>query len=152
MALGIYKLITGTSYSSYSSDGSGDSPISSLHDGRTTGDQTLQLFLRNDDLNVYYTNIVISCVQTDAGTEYLDNSTSGWGIKLRSGVSEPTQEEWDITDWNNQLSMSNIGTSTDGDTTTYAPFWYLIQHPAQIPADIVEVVKLRVEAIERAVV
>lgn len=152
MALGVYRLITGTSYALYSSDGSGDSPISTVHDGRTTSNQVVQLFLRNDDLNVYYTNIVLSCIQTDAGTNYLDDTTSGWGTKLRAGISEPTQEEWEITDWNNELSMSNIGTSSDGDTTTYASFWYFIRHPSQIPADIVEVVQLHVEAIERAVV
>ena len=150
MALAVYKRI-GASYLSYSSDGSGDSPISTLHDGRTTGIQVVQLFLRNDNASVYYTTITIRCTQPVSATDYLDN-TDGWGVKLRSGVSEPTQEEWAITDWNNTMTMANLGTVDDGDIATYAPFWYLIQSPSQIAAEVIETVELRVEAVERAVV
>lgn len=150
MALGLYKRLTGSTYALYSSDDSGDSPISTTHDGRTAGTTVIELFLRNNDPDVYYSSITLRCVQEDAGTEQLDGDT--WGVKLKYSVSEPTLPEWDLVDFNNTISLPNIGTSVLGDATTYLPIWYLIQHPGQIEANIEEGVKLRVEAIEGAVV
>lgn len=152
MGLDVYKKLTETTYALYSTDASGDSPVSTIHDGRVGDTVLTQLFLRNNDISQYFTNIVVSMVQDDGLTDELDGTSTGWGTKLLKSNIEPAKVEWDFTSFNNSITLSNIGTDALADTSTYQSFWLLVQCPPQEDPGVKRDMKVRVTYLERAVV
>ncbi len=151
MSLAVYKRLTETTYSVYSSDDTESSPVSTVHDGRVGDTVLTQLFVRNDNVAQYFTNIVVSMVQDDAGTDELDGTTTGWGVKLLKSNVEPAKVQWDFTSFNNSITLDNIGSASLGDTSTYQSFWLLVQCPPQEAPDVKKNLKVRVTFLENAV-
>jgi len=119
------------------------SPIATSHNGKTGDSSSVQLYIRNDDSAVYYTNIAIvpsDSVVSSAGSD-IDYEHTGWGVKLSNTSEEPSSAEWDALLWANSIATSDIGNFSVGDSVTYVPFWYLITCPpnsnAQTKTDIV---------------
>jgi hypothetical protein len=112
------------------------SPIDTVHDGKMGTTTSVLLYLRNNDSSKYYTNIRIFPTDLEETNSYSDvmYDETGWGVKLSAGGTEPSEAEWENIDWGNEIQMSNIGTSSVGNTTTYYPFWYLISSPPNLDA------------------
>ncbi len=118
-------------------------PLATIHDGRTGDTQTTQVYIRNDDTDLWFSNIIIRPIDLVDANPYGDIifTETGWGIKLSAGDDEPTQGEWEDIEWGEKIDMPDIGSDSLADTTTYYPFWYLITCPpntnAQVKTDIV---------------
>ena len=126
-----------------SSDGDLTNPVVSIHNGKTGDTLTTQLYLRNDDSSLWFSNILIKPLDLEGADPYGDviYNETGWGVKLSPGSDEPTSGEWEDILWGNEISMSNVASDGTPDTTTYYPFWRLETCPpnteAQIKVDIV---------------
>lgn len=119
-------------------------------DGRLGGPYERVVYIRNDDVSNYYTNIVLSYESTlynDIG-EFGD---SGWGIKYMYGERRPTEAEWDEVRSGEPLVLPDIGTTLAADTYTYHPFWIRVYCPGDKAAQIRENQLLRVSYYDRKV-
>jgi hypothetical protein len=129
-------------------------PVTTVHDGRTGDTQTVQLFIRNDDITKWFSNIEISSLDLVDANPYGDVyfSETGWGVKLSSSELEPNEDEWTDISWGNRIMISAIGADTGADTTTYYPFWYLVTCPPNTNAIIKEDIVLNVSYTENSVI
>lgn len=128
--------------------------IDTVHDGQSGDVKTIQLYLRNDSATVWYSDIIISPVDTVEANPYGDiiYRETGWGIKLSEGAIEPSVGEWEDIEWGEQIEMPNIGNSSTGDNQTYYPFWYLITCPPNEDVKNKEDIFLKVKYTDNAVV
>lgn len=127
--------------------------IITTHDGKTGDVHIVQLFLRNSNSNLWFSNIQVTPVDktatlTDDDTNY---SSTGWGVKLIAGDAEPTVSQWSSTSWGNTINMPNIGASGSGDTSTYNSFWYQITCPPNEDAQTRQNIVFRATYTENAV-
>jgi hypothetical protein len=140
-------------YIEVSSAGSFESPVATTHNGKTGDVTTEQLYIRNNNSALWYSNIIISSYDATR-TPTKDDSdyeSTGWGIKLSEGSEEPTEGVWENLLWNNRIEMDDIGSSASGDSTTYYPFWRLITCPPHTNIQIKKNIYIRVEYTENAV-
>jgi len=153
MSLGIYFRDSDGNMSLATADGDTTNPITTTHDGKDGDEKTVTLYLRNDDLTKWYSNIVITPVDLVDANPYGDvgYTETGWGVKINKGGDQPTDAEWGDVDWGDHIHMDNIGSSVAGDNATYYPFWYLISCPPNSPAQNKSDIVLKVEFTENAV-
>lgn len=106
-------------------------PVWTTHDGQTGGIVTLQLYLKNDDVAKWYSNVTVQPIDLVDAYPYGDvgYDETGWGVKLSEGSTEPTIAQWEDIDWGNTITMPDIT-----DAVSYIPFWYLISCPPLIDA------------------
>lgn len=131
-----------------------DIPISTVHDGKTGDIKTVQLYLRNDDKTKWFSNVLAEPVDLENTGSFDDvaYTETGWGVKLNAGAVEPTTGEWDDLGWGEQISLSNVGSASVYDTTTYQPFWYYITCPPNEDVKIKLDIVLDVNYTENAVI
>jgi hypothetical protein len=148
-----YKNSSGSFVEASTGDDTSD-PVVTTHDGKNGDVKTTDLYLRNDDSAKWYSNIVVLPVDLVDANPYGDvnYSETGWGVKLSSGGTEPTEAEWDDVTWGRQISMSDIGSNSSADTTTYYPFWYLISCPPNTDAQNKDDIILQISYTENAVI
>lgn len=140
-------------YVEVSSGGVFESPVLTTHNGKTGDVIAEQLYLRNDNSALWYSNIVVSSYDATQTPEK-DNSdyeSTGWGVKLSPGADEPTLGAWENILWDNEIEMEDIGQTGTGDSTTYFPFWRLITCPPHTDIQIKKNIFVRVEYTENAV-
>jgi len=153
MALKLYYKELG-SFVEISTGGDMDSPLSTVHDGKTGEDVSVQLFVRNDDENKWYSNIEVFPFDKSVGAVNsgdVNYEDTGWGVKLSLGSVEPSAATWEDVDWGGSILISNIGSSGSADTTQYHPFWCLLSCPPHHSAVTKENISFRVEYTENAV-
>lgn len=102
-----------------------------------------KLYVRNDDSLYYYENITVQAI--DGGDDIVDGSgtTEGYSWKLYPGDQQPLEEQWDLTTAGASISLADIGSLGNPDTTTYLPFWVRISVPAGAPVEAYNSVLLR---------
>ena len=134
MALDLYREVSTGTYVAYSRYGEDDGllPITSTHDGTLGEFVELKIFVRNDDITEWYSNITVRPVCNTSPDE-TDGITTGYGIKLFAGDTQPTEAEWEATDYANTINIDDIGEAESGDVSTYSPFWYRAEVPAGSP-------------------
>jgi hypothetical protein len=142
MALVIYP--TASSDNPYSQDGAMTNPIREAFDGRNGGTSETKYYLRNNNILYSYSTIVISLVDSEGRN--IVGGVDGYGWKLSSGDTQPTADEWEAITYGASISMSDIS-----DTSTYLPFWVLIEIPRGAPVESHDDVTVRVSAIQTAV-
>lgn len=152
MGLKLYYKESG-SFVEISTGGEMTSPLSTVHDGKTGEDVSVQLYIRNDDSSKWYSNIEIfpfdkSVGMIESGDVVYDDT--GWGMKLSLGSVEPSAAAWEDIDWGEAVLISSIGSSGSADTTQYHPFWCLLSCPPHHKATTKENISLRVEYTENA--
>lgn len=118
------------------------SPLRSIHDGHLGGAHEEKIYVRNDDVTKYFTN-----VQLRLHSEPYDDSgevgDSGWSVKFLYGERRPTEAEWDIVRSGEVLDLPDIGTVDLADTSTYHPVWVRVYCPGGVLAQTREVQELR---------
>ena len=144
MSLGIYS--SADSSSVFSSDQTFTKPVIFSFDGVSGGTRIIQMYIRNDDITKYYTGIELTPI-TESGQDII-NGSDGFSWKLIEGSSQPTEENWLIVSDGNTISFSNIGSSGNGDDSTYLPFWVRVTIPRNVSIQSFENVKLRITATE----
>jgi hypothetical protein len=130
------------------------SPLATVHDGKTGDVISTQVFVRNDDSDLWFSNIEVLPIDLGEGVAEegdVSYEDTGWGVKLAVGTEEPTLSMWEDIDWGNTISFSSIGSSVVADTTTYNSFWYMISCPPNTDAQNKDNIVLRVEYTENAV-
>lgn len=108
------------------------------------------IYLRNDDVSRWYTNITVSLVTTtyDGAGEL---GTSGYSFKFMYGERRPTEAEWDTVISGASLTIPDIGTTVAADTSTYHPVWIRVYVPGNTPASINETFSIRLSYFPRLV-
>jgi len=148
MGLGIYTAPLETQEIA-TSDGLG--VLSITLDGLTGQAISRRLYVRNDNLERYYTGIAIATVQ-ESGDDFI-GGTGDRSWKLSEGNEEPPNEGWIRIASGNSISFSDeVGTSSRGDISTYLPFWVRVSIPANQKRQNLTSIKLRLTAQEKLVV
>jgi len=117
-------------------------PINTIHNGRTGDIKTIQLFVRNDDPDEWYSNVRIRPVDLVDANPYGDigYTETGWGVKLNYSEFEPSTSEWNDLRWGADFIIDAIGSNDEADLS-YHSFWYYITCPpnedVKIKTDIV---------------
>lgn len=145
MALDLYREISTGVYSICKEYEAVDDvlPIITTHDGTLGEVVETRLFVRNDDVAEYYTNISVVPVSTTSPSDIIGVAT-GHGVKLRVGATQPTEAEWEMIDYGEGILIEDIGEEGAGDISTYSPFWYRVECPAGATADNKDNIILRV--------
>lgn len=153
MALALYSKPDENCMLSNTSDDIDDyKPFTISFDGSTGGSLVKKLYVRNDNLDRYYTNIQIYPIDNSSGIDHTDGTTDDWHWKLMEKDIPPSEEDWDGVDMGNILTLSsNIGNSSLGDTATYLSFWVRVTIPDKQLADNIKDIYLRMVATETVV-
>lgn len=153
MGLGLYYK-ENDEFKAITDSGDLTQPLQTIHDGKSGDTQTVQVYLRNDSVSKWFSNIKIKPVDLEDANPYGDiiYSETGWGVKLSAGSEEPTESEWDDIEWGNEIDMGDIGSDDAADTAAYYPFWYLITCPPNTDAKIKTDIVLNVAYTENAVI
>lgn len=145
MSLDIYRNLSAGVYSLYAEYGINDGrlPVTTTHDGVLGEVVEVLLYLRNDDPSEYYDYITITPVSLVAPS-LVDNVSTGFGIKLSPGETQPTEADWTAVDYAASIDMTDIGSAGSGDTSSYLPFWARFEVPAGANADNKDTVVLEI--------
>lgn len=144
--MGLKVYASANSSSDFSTGGTFTKPIAYSFDGVSGGVLVKQFYLRNDDVTKYYTNVTLSAYV--ASGQDITDGTDGFTWKMISGSSQPLEQEWGLVVAANTLSMSQIGSSGNGDNYTYYPFWLRIEVPSNLFVQAFENVKIRISYTE----
>lgn len=136
MSLKIYHKDSGGSWVETTQDDDLTNPIHTIHDGKNGDTKVVSLAIHNDgSTSLWYSDVAVVAEDlVDSGS--MDDTIyeeTGWGIKLSSEASEPTEAEWDDIDWGNQIDIVDIGSDSGADLS-YFPFWCLITCPPNTDA------------------
>ena len=146
MGLAIYE--SPNPDTAFSTEGIFTKPLTIAIDGAIGGTFVRRYYLRNDAPDRYWTNIEVKPLVL-SGTDIV--SSNGFSWKLIAGDSLPLEEEWDLVSAGNTISLSNIGSSGNGDTTTYLPFWLRIEVSRGVDVQSFENVTLEISSDENSV-
>jgi hypothetical protein len=103
------------------SQGDHSNPVVLVVDG-TNGEYVAErLFLHNDDVGRYYTNITVQ----------VGNIPAGSTIKLLAQKDRPAEADWSAA--TAAVGIANIGSAARADLD-YHPFWIFYQVPKGTPA------------------
>lgn len=125
--------------------------IVTAHNGVTGESVDVLFYLRNDDANVYYTDLELSFTDSDATDDTLGVYGSGRGFKLSVGSRQPSDTEWEDVVAGDFVELDDIGTTSAPDTTTYFPVWMRVIVPGSTKIQTFKDVKLVVTAVERLI-
>ncbi len=95
--------------------------------GRLGGVFQKRLFVHNNEQDKSYSGIQVS-VENPADPTLI-NGVQFTFWKMIAGDKQPTDDLWLPIATGNILSLPNIGTILNGDSTTYLPFWLRVQVP-----------------------
>ena len=118
-------------------------PLRSQHDGHVGAVYEIKVYTRNIIAANYHTNVQLSLIGALGST--------GWSIKFIEGERQPTEAEWDNVTSGATLSMTNIGSTAAGDTSTYFPVWIRVYCPGGTAAAINTDYSFQIDALERSV-
>jgi hypothetical protein len=120
-------------------------PLRVTMDGRMGGNNDIKINIRNTDPTLYYVSVNIR-VEYDIGYDANLDSNSGWCVKIIYGDRRPTEKEWSDVPVDPVISIPDIGDTMAADTFTYHPIWVRIVCPGNVPAQIREPHKIKVNA------
>lgn len=116
-------------------------PLIFSFDGRIGGTLKKRLYLRNTDASYTYSSITIEPENTGTLDVTGKTTNNGFLFKLKSGDTQPSDDEWDTIAAGNQISMSNIS-----DTVTYLPFWVYVKVPNRVSSRHIRTISLLITA------
>ena len=120
--------------------------IVSGHNRRAFIPDIRKLYVRNDDVTKWVSDITVQATSTGID---LINGTNGFGFKFFWGDIEPTNRVWQNIGYNNPINVSNIGTTLQADTS-FHPFWMNVSVSPIVDVGLYEA-KLVANYIEHAV-
>lgn len=103
------------------------------HNGRLGGAVEKLIYVRNDDVGRYYTNVNMQHVSPNYSDDG-EYGTSGWGIKFAYGQRRPTEAEWDEVPAGEPVPLPDIGSTLGADTSTMHPIWVRVYCPGGVSA------------------
>lgn len=126
-------------------------PFTLTFDGRLEGRIHKKIYLRNDSVETYYTDIVVETIDT-SGENIVDGSENKFWWKLFEGDINPPQESWDLIEPGNSINISvNLGNSLLGDIVTFISIWVQVSVPRGLDIQTIKDVKFRITATENLI-
>jgi hypothetical protein len=116
------------------------------HNRRRFLPEIRKLYLRNDNVLTWASNLVLQATST--GLDIV-NGTNGFGFKFSYGDLEPTDRVWQNTGYNAPILLNNIGTAMAPDTS-FKPFWMRIEVSPYVDVSIYEA-RLLVSYVEHSI-
>jgi hypothetical protein len=116
-------------------------PLNIAINGRDGGVIYFKLYIRNNSLIHWYSNIQLSIISSD--NSLIDDS-KGFSWKIIESDNKPT-----VNEWNNIVAGSgftfdeDIGSSNSADAHIYIPFWLRVEIPGNEPAHQVKHISLQ---------
>lgn len=121
-----------SSYNLFNTD-----PLRTVHNGKSGGAQETLIYIRNDDISKWYSDLVLS-YENSINDDYGLNSSTGWSVKFLKGTRQPTEGEWSQIESNESILIDDIGNNTVADITQYHPIWIRVYCPGNSKAQIRE--------------
>lgn len=163
MALGVYEYDEATNAFVPISSGTQLNPVTTAHNGSEGQTVARKLFLRNDNLAVWYNGITIRPISTPDDYVSADN-TFGWEVKVLGGDTEPSAGDWSFQTSGAAISstpslgaasprrhfLPEIGSALGGNDDYY-PFWAQVVVPRGTRRQVQVGISLRVLATENVV-
>jgi len=103
-------------------------------DGNLGASKQKIIYIKNDDLTKYYTNIVLSATSTNYEDVLGEWAETGFGVKFLYGERQPTETEWDQVKSGESIILPDIGDSDAADTANYYPIWIRVLIPGKTSA------------------
>lgn len=126
-------------------------PFTVTFDGRTGGAIDKHLYVRNNESNKYYTDIVVDLLDSSTVDDWTDNSKLGFYWKLSTKDIVPTSEEWELISPGNSITLSNIGNLYFGDISTYLSFWVRVVIPHNQAVTVRKTIHIRIQSTEHLI-
>lgn len=128
-------------WTDFSTGGAQTEPITTVHDGRIEQPRDLLLYVRNDDSGLEYTTIKVDFVDYSAPND-IEGIDTGWFVKVRAGVLQPTEDEWAAITAGVEVDMPDIsGIGSEA-------FWLRINSPRGLSVSFKTDVAVRLKYIE----
>jgi len=138
MTLGIYT--EASIDTELSANGEFTNPLAVTFDGRSGGIKEIRLYVHNIDPSYYYTDVTLTVV--DNGINNIVNSEEdGYSWKLSAGDSQPTAADWANIAPANTISLDDLGSVGNPDSSTYLPFWIRVQVPPGLDVQVFDSVQ-----------
>ena len=114
-------------------------------DGTTGGSIDTKLYIRNDDLTLWFSDIQVKPFED--GTTLNVVGGPAWEMRVLEKDIVPTTEEWFEVVAGNQITLSSdIGDSERGDISTYLSFWIRVTVPRDQEVQNISSVVIRINA------
>ena len=126
-------------------------PFTVTFDGRVGGCIDKRLYVRNDESNKWYSNIVVSAYDFDTTENWVDGTKTGFYWKFSTNEIVPSSEEWELIGNNVSISLGNIGDSLFGDISSYLSFWVRVTVPGNIQIAVRKTIVLQISATENLI-
>lgn len=123
-------------------------PFEFTFNGNTGGAIIKQVYIRNNNEDRYYTGLTLQPLDSGSFNHTVNNK---WNWKLIVGDVEPTHEDWIHTTAGALISLSDLGSSSSGDTYTYLSVWIRAEVPARRPAQNIKAISLQLNGEENLV-
>lgn len=131
---------------------SSGNPLKTYHDGKNGSVAIQQIYVRNDDPELWYDNINITPRDTTGYDDTVGEYGTGFSVKLAYGAVMPLPHEWALVNSGATVYLpSDVGSAQQADTTTYYPVWVRISVPGNTNTQNKTDISLRLAAVERAV-
>lgn len=138
-------------YQKISKDGLQTRPVQTSHDGTNGEVIEKKLFIRADDVNFYYTTVVLTPYPARkvrvGDVQYPEAFV---GFKIISGDAQPSANQWLAVSSGSSVDLADIGDTNAGDIS-YKPFWIQIEIPPGTRAQTINDIAINVQADENPV-
>lgn len=125
-------------------------PVRFTFNGRYGGAQDQKVYIRNNNDTRWYSSISVQPIDT-AGLGRVDGTKDGYECRLIAQDLQPVNLQWDATTPGASISLSNLGTSTEGDIITYLPFWIRMAIKSNQPIATIKDLVFRITAKENLI-
>jgi len=126
--------------------------FSTNHNGTLGSSKEKLIYLRNDDIGLYFTNITVWVEDSSSPDHTLGVlGTSGWGVKISATGRQPTPDEWENILSGDSISLQDIGSSIIANTSDYVPFWIKVTVPGNTLAEARTTMSLHYRSLGRIV-
>lgn len=126
-------------------------PLRFTHDGHLGGTKDILIYLKNNDLTLYYTGVVLNATSTIYNDIVSEWGETGFGIKFLYGSRRPTETEWDQVKSGESISLPDIGSTEAADTANYYPIWIRTIVPGKTSAQIKTNMGIKISAYTKEV-
>ena len=90
-----------------------------------------RFWVRNDNVDIHYSNILLSLKDSASIGSIVTSSLNrtGFAIKLSAGDDIPSEATWRGLGAGGQITLPDLGTSKTYNITSYLPFWIRVEVP-----------------------
>jgi len=152
MALFIYEFdVDNSVFLEISRNGLQTRPIQTTHNGTDGQVVESKLYLRNEDVNSYYTSIkMMPAPSRKVRVGDINFPEAFIKFKIIIQDEQPTESEWLAIESGNEIAIADIGDTNDADNS-YKPFWVQIGISPGTRVQTISDVTIHLDAEESAV-